>query len=621
MNGRKKNQGLFITARVFSDLTGREQKFLFVLWNLAAFLLSSAALCAVSLSFAIGRFENLFYIFLGYIRTPEIFLLNWLPLLLVQLFFFALTNRQWSAFLITAAAALGMSIGNYFKLIFRSDPFTFSDLSSVRAGLSVAGEYDISIDWRILLAIVFAVTATLILFFFARCRMKRLSARAVLLLLAVLPIWPMWKHVYSDGNRYYENSYRNFLFVTRDTRDSFIANGFFYPFLYSITESDAVPPEGYSEEECEKQYRLYQNMDIPDSGKVNLMIIQLESFCDLEEMGIEGIAPEVYAPLRMLQNESFSGTMVASVIGGGTVVTERALLTGSYMQLNYEKTAFSYVRYFNAQGFRTFATHPNVGYFYARKAICDFLGFDRFYYLENYFQDITGGEWRCDDRYLPEVFRLFLEETEQGPAFSFNISLQGHSPYNSESFDKEDDLWSGRGVSDSSRYMLNNYLSQIRETQEVLLREIERLRSDPHPIVLMIYGDHKPWFGDEFYAEFGIPINMETEKGMVDYLGTPYLIWANDAAKKTLGNDFVGEGPMTSPGYLMNLLFGQLGWDGPAFMQFTEEVRKQISVICTKGGYLENECYTQNLDEEGNRLLKQYRDMLYYVHYRPELAG
>ena len=210
MNGRKQNQGLFITARVFSDLTGREQKFLFVLWNLAAFLLSSAALCAVSLSFAIGRFENLFYIFLGYIRTPEIFLLNWLPLLLVQLFFFALTNRQWSAFLITAAAALGMSIGNYFKLIFRSDPFTFSDLSSVRAGLSVAGEYDISIDWRILLAIVFAVTATLILFFFARCRMKRLSARAVLLLLAVLPIWPMWKHVYSDGNRYYENSYRNF---------------------------------------------------------------------------------------------------------------------------------------------------------------------------------------------------------------------------------------------------------------------------------------------------------------------------------------------------------------------------------------------------------------------------
>ena len=46
------------------------QKVLFCIWNAAAMLLSSMALCAVCLSFAIGRYENLFYIFLGYLRTP-----------------------------------------------------------------------------------------------------------------------------------------------------------------------------------------------------------------------------------------------------------------------------------------------------------------------------------------------------------------------------------------------------------------------------------------------------------------------------------------------------------------------------------------------------------------------
>ena len=104
------------------------------------------ALCTVCLSFAIGRYENLFYIFLGYLRTREIFLLNWLPVVLLQMFLYALFNRQWAAFLLNGIVALGMSVGNYFKLIYRSDPFKFSDLTSVSAGLMVAGDDDIGID-------------------------------------------------------------------------------------------------------------------------------------------------------------------------------------------------------------------------------------------------------------------------------------------------------------------------------------------------------------------------------------------------------------------------------------------------------------------------------------------
>ena len=107
---------------------------------------------------------------------------------------------------------------------------------------------------------------------------------------------------------------------------------------------------------------------------------------------------------------------------------------------------------------------------------------------------------------------------------------------------------------------------------------------------------------------------------MVDYLGTPYLIWANQAAKTVLENELVGTGPVTSPGYLMNVLFEQLGWTGPAFLQFTSDVMQHISIICTRGGYVEDGQYVQNLGERGEKLLKEYRDLLYYLHYRPELA-
>ncbi len=610
----------FIFARRLNELEHWGQKLLFCIWNLAALVLSSAALCAVSLNFAIGRYDNLFYIYLGYLRTPEIFLLNWLPVLLLQLLFYVLFNRQWLAFLISGIIAMAMSIGNYFKLIFRSDPFTFSDLTSIRAGLTVAGDYDIRIDWRVLLAIVFMIAAVLILFFFSHAR-QNAGKRLLIAVLVVIAAWQLWERVYSDRERYFDNSYKNFLFVTRDLRDNFIANGFYYPFLFSITESSSVPPEGYDEAGTAALIAGYQNVPVPENRKLNVMVIQLESFADFEASGFQGISDEVYATLRQLQAESVSGTMVASVIGGGTVVTERSVLTGSYLSQDTYHPAYSYVRYLRNSGFTCTVSHPNVSSFYTRGTINEYLGFEKGFYLDNYYQELTGGEWRCDSVYLPEVFRLFREDVSSGNSvFSFNVSLQGHAPYNDQTYDREDLLWTGAGVSDTTSHVLNNYFSLIKETQFVLAGELEKVRYDPEPMVFLIYGDHKPLFSDELYNEIGITNTLEDEQGMTDYLGTPYLIWANEAAKKLTGNEFSGSGPTTSPGYLMNILFDRLGWQGPAFMQYTEEVRKTLSVICTKGGYVENGIYCQNLSSDGEAILKQYRDLLYYLHYRPELA-
>ena len=63
-------------------------------------------------------------------------------------------------------------------------------------------------------------------------------------------------------------------------------------------------------------------------------------------------------------------------------------------------------------------------------------------------------------------------------------------------------------------------------------------------------------------------------------------MWANSAAKAVAGNDFVGEGPMISPCYLMSELFAQLGWEGPAYMKFMNDVQKDLPVINTNGYYI-----------------------------------
>ena len=99
----------------------------------------------------------------------------------------------------------------------------------------------------------------------------------------------------------------------------------------------------------------------------------------------------------------------------------------------------------------------------------------------------------------------------------------------------------------------------------------------------MLYGDHKPFFDSpEAYQDLGIDFDMSTWKGVLDYYGTPWMIWANASAKEVFSSDFRGTGPDVSPGYLMNVLFQELGWGGNAFMQFTTSILPRLPVMCLR---------------------------------------
>ena len=50
-----------------------------------------------------------------------------------------------------------------------------------------------------------------------------------------------------------------------------------------------------------------------------------------------------------------------------------------------------------------------------------------------------------------------------------------------------------------------------------------------------------------FYEELGLDIDPGTEAGFRNHYSTEYLIWANDAAKAVLEEDFTGEGPHHLP--------------------------------------------------------------------------
>ena len=129
--------------------------------------------------------------------------------------------------------------------------------------------------------------------------------------------------------------------------------------------------------------------------------------------------------------------------------------------------------------------------------------------------------------------------------------------------------------------ILNNYLSGIASTDEAIACLYEYISQEEEPIILIMFGDHKPWLGDNnsVYEMLEIDLDMNTSEGAENYYETPYLIYANDAAKMALGKNFKGQGSTVSPMFLMNEMFEYIGIEGPQYLNYLADVKKEYDVI------------------------------------------
>lgn len=605
-----KERFAFLLARRSSELTEARQKRLFFLWNIIVLLGTSLLVSAVSLTLAIGISSP--QLFIGYFRCPLIFLLNWLPVFLLQLLLYFVFNRQWLAFLLSSTVLAAGSIGNYYKFQLRYEPFMFSDIGSVSTALDVAKQYSLNINSRVILMVLAVLLGTAFLVFFGRGKSGK-KTRVVGALLVAISIWPLWSFVYSNPAIYEEKTDNSEDVIAVWSQQVYISKGFVYPFIYSIKDSLSTAPAGYNAKEAAAILNQFEDSAIPEDKRVNVMAFQVESYCDLRDYGLERVDDSAYAVFDKLQEESISGLLVPNVMGGGTINTEQGILTGSYGQIECKKDSSSHVRYFNSQGYFTTGSHPNRCDYYNRINANRYLGFQEYLFNENYYAEMTGGKWNCDDVLIPESFRLFREKIQQGEnVFSFNVSLQNHSPYETGSLIYGEKLWDGAGCSVETENVVNNYLGSLRVTQALLMQELEALEQMEEPVVCLIYGDHKPYFGNAVYAEAGVIFDQTSAQGLIDYYSTPYYIWANDAARELTGNQFVGEGPTVSPGFLMNVLFDQLGWEGSAYMQYLATVMEKLPVASTNQVYLVAQQPTMSLSKEDAARLDEYKKVQYY---------
>lgn len=596
---------------LFQTHCDTDRKRLFWAWNFFFLVASGIGTALLSLLLAIGRYP--WHIFFGYFRHPLIALLNILPVVLLILLLYCLVGRAWIAFLVGSVPVMLASVGNYFKIVCRDDPFMFADVPDITTALGISERYDLSMNWRLGFCLFCMVFGTLFLFFFVRGRVRprwRLALGAVILL-SIIPL----VGVYTSDD-VYDNKTQNYEYADQWAAPQvFLTRGFVYPFLYSIKEAFPEPPQGYSEEAALEILESYTPQDIPEDKKVNVIGIQLEAFNDLERLGITGIAPEVYEKYHALEAESYTGNLITNIFAGGTVRTERAFLTGDVTLEDFRRDTGSYVWYFKDQGYHAEGIHPYHDYYYNRKNVNSYLGFDQYWFFQNRYDEINDGHIAMDDVLFPDLLQFYQNRDKDTPYFNFTVTYQGHGPYATDALEGTDGWWDGTYSDESTYYILNNYLDSVQETAGQLWDFIQALREDEDPVVVVVFGDHNPWLGysNSAYHDLGVNLDTSTEEGFYNYYGTRYLIWANDAAKETLNNDFTGEGPDVSPCFLMNVLFEQCGWgSGSAYMQLTGEVMEQIPVINTDGFYVENGQVTTALSDTAQELFSRLEIAQFY---------
>ncbi|MBQ2920847.1 MAG: LTA synthase family protein [Oscillospiraceae bacterium] len=580
-----------------------------VLLTLVLFSAACLGLGLVSLYFSAGDYGlNLFR---WYLTQPKVLVLNLLPFWLLGLLLLALLDRAWLAFALDAAVCLFFSWAQYWKLMARSDPIYAEDLLIFSEAAQMAGQY-ITVTWQIVLSGVLAVLGTGVLCFF-RGRLRRPLPRIALAAAVIaLAAW-LCPSYYTSQQFYNTMSVWPELNPWIDT-NRYISRGGIYPFLYSVPDALPTPPEGYDADAAEAILAAYPSADIPREQQVSIVLTQLEAFCDLSQVTDQITGVDPYAEYHALQAESFHGRLLPNVFAGGTIDTERCVLTGFSALESFRRPSWSYARYFESQGYTVEGAHAGYEAFYNRLNVNANLGIPDYRFIENHYSDFMNGIPK-DPVFLPDVTEHVLTALEQGPVFSFNVTYQNHGPYSAANPHFSEACVPQGGLSDGDYHIVNNYLWGVRDTCLRMQEMVDAFRDIEEPVILVFFGDHKPWLGDQSitYDALGIDIRSQGEESFYNYYATDYLIWANDAAKTVLGTDFIGTGPDISPCFLMNVLFDQCGWSGPGYTSLTDEVMAATPLLHSSGRRLHDGALTEVLPEDLQLLVDKMACVQYYL--------
>ena len=549
---------------------GKRKKRNKLLVNLVIILILSIILTCISFCFTFANLDLRIYI--TYFE-PKLFFINFLPVFLIILLLTFILRRVNVSFLITSVFIMLLGISNQTKALYRDDVVKFEDLTLLKEASIMSTKYSIVIKKYTILSILLIIVLYFLLKRYLPKIKINLKKQIILIILSSLLIVFNYKLIYCSDKVYDSVGNTDFINTWLNTQKSQI-RGLVYPFINSINEYNYTKPDNYNEKQMEEKLKTYTYMDIPSDKKVNIISIMFEAYNDFSKYDNIDFNYDVYELFHDIEENSLYGSIVTKIFGGGTINTERNFLTGYYNLPSFRNMTNSYVWYFREQGYNTEAFHPIYGSFYNRITAFDNLGFDNYYNYENKFSSIQ--ESFLEDN---EFFDYIIEGYENNkktnkPYFSFSVTYQNHGPYEDYYYPDKVYYINNSGYTEETYNTVSEYFYGIKKTNDAIKKLIDFFDNEKEPVIIILFGDHNPYLGENGYSELGINLDLSTIDGFLNYYETPYVIHANNSAKLMFDKNFVGKSDDISAIFLMNELFDYLDLKGNSYMQYMDELKK-----------------------------------------------
>lgn len=533
------------------------------------------------------------------------------------LFVFFIAGRTSISMAICVAAIAIIGVGNYFVVMFRSNPIVPWDIYSFETAMSVADNYVFSVDWALAEHIAMFILM-LIVGVRTNIRLNKKILRPILTVAMCIPAYFYISYLWQD-NLERNTGLNDTLFNAKYMHSK---DGFFVSFILDIHFLQIEEPKNYSDEYAlsllneQEVEKVETPEELPD-----IIAIMDETFSDPAVLGEfetnKDYMPFVHSILRGEVANTISGYTDVSVLGGNTANSEFEFLTGNSMAFfpNGSVTYLQYIRdgistivpQLEEYGYTTYGTHPYRAKGWNREFIYDLMGFDY-----RYFQGSFPFEDKLRNYVSDEAdFKSILEwrNNTEGPFFMFNVTMQNHSNYGGD-FDNFDPQIVAKFKNTSSNKYLNKYLSLMYETDQDVASLLSELSQSDRKTIVVFWGDHQPndYVVRPIYKEYGLDFDNQTYEQQQQRQKTPFFIWANYDIQEQTNVEI-------SLNYLNILLFETAGLQLDEYQTFRKNLWQGQIPMMNAVGYRNDDGDLVEYDdapEEIQNLLNEYQNIQYY---------
>lgn len=533
------------------------------------------------------------------------------------LFVFFIAGRTSISMAICVSAIAIIGVGNYFVVMFRSNPIVPWDIYSFETAMSVADNYVFSVDWALAEHIAMFILM-LIVGVRTNIRLNKKILRPILTVAMCIPAYFYISYLWQD-NLERNTGLNDTLFNAKYMHSK---DGFFVSFILDIHFLQIEEPKNYSDEYAlsllneQEVEKVETPEELPD-----IIAIMDETFSDPAVLGEfetnKDYMPFVHSILRGEVANTISGYTDVSVLGGNTANSEFEFLTGNSMAF-FPNGSVPYLQYIRdgistivpqleEYGYTTYGTHPYRAKGWNREFIYDLMGFDY-----RYFQGSFPFEDKLRNYVSDEAdFKSILEwrNNTEGPFFMFNVTMQNHSNYGGD-FDNFDPQIVAKFKNTYSNKYLNKYLSLMYETDQDVASLLSELSQSDRKTIVVFWGDHQPndYVVRPIYKEYGLDFDNQTYEQQQQRQKTPFFIWANYDIQEQTNVEI-------SLNYLNILLFETAGLQLDEYQTFRKNLwQGQIPMMNAVGYRNDNGDLVEYDDapEEIQNLLNEYQNIQYY---------